>query len=313
MILSLSPSYIQDRPELLPAGIPWPEKEEAVDSLAAIANLRWPYVIRVPIPTVVVNLIYGNRPFVSPILHPANPNTLPSAIKSIAPITGPAHPSISSLSCALLHPQLPSCSTAFLHHILLSVPKLAKVITTITLALSVLKFKAVTAHPFTSMQEMCKRIITLTAVLSAAVGSAWGSLCFWNATFPRTTLPTKRFFLSGFFSGLPFAFLGNSRNIFMYFFRAAIDSVWKTGVKRGLWKGWAGGELWLIVVSWAAIGAMLEARPSTVQGQGIRKFFAWLKGDGFADPVEVLAKKRARRAAAKREAETEPEVETEGQ
>lgn len=270
--------------------------------MAAIANLRWPYVTRVPKPTVVVNLIYGNRPFVSPILHAGNPNTLPSSIKSIAPITGPAHPSISSLSCALLHPQLPSCSTAFLHHILLSVPKLAKIITTITLALSVLKFKAVTAHPFTSMQEMCKRIITLTAVLSAAVGSAWGSLCFWNATFSRTTLPTKRFFLSGFLSGLPFAFLGNSRNIFMYFFRAAVDSAWKAGVKRGLWKGWAGGELWLVVVSWAAIGAMLEARPSTVQGPGIRKFFAWMRGDGFMDPVEVLAKKKARKAAAKREA-----------
>ena len=47
---------------------------------------------------------------------------------------------------------------------------------------------------------------------------------------------------------------------------------------------------------------MLEARPSTVQGQGIRKFFAWMRGDGFADPVEVLAKKKARKAAAKREA-----------
>lgn len=42
VILRLSPSYIQDRPELLPAAIPWPEKEEVVDSLAEIANLRWP-------------------------------------------------------------------------------------------------------------------------------------------------------------------------------------------------------------------------------------------------------------------------------
>ena len=44
VILKLSPSYIQGRPESLPVNVAWPEKEEIVNSLASIADLRWPYV-----------------------------------------------------------------------------------------------------------------------------------------------------------------------------------------------------------------------------------------------------------------------------
>ncbi|KAJ5604758.1 hypothetical protein N7510_009912 [Penicillium lagena] len=274
VILKLSPSYIQSRPESLPSNVPWPEKEEIVDSLASIADLRWPA-------------------FVSPILHPADPNTLPSLVKAISPITGPAHPSISHLSCALLHPSVPTCSTAFLHHILLSVPKLARFLTALTLALSIPRIKTILAQPITSVNTLSKRIITLTVVLSAAVGSAWGSVCLLNSSLPRSTLPTKRFFLSGAIGGLPFLFF-NSRGTFLYFFRAAVDSAWKTGVKRGLWKGRKGGELALFVLSWALMGSILEARPSAVQGGGLRKGLAFLRGDGFADPVEK-ANRKARR------------------
>lgn len=243
---------------------------------------------------------HTSRAFVSPILHPGDPNTLPASVKSISPITGPAHPSISSLSCALLHPSVPNCSTAFLHHILLSVPPLARFLTTVTLALTIPKFRSALAQPITCINNLSKQIIMMTAVLSAAIGSAWGSVCLLNNTLPRSTLPSKRFFLSGALGGLPFLFLGNSRNVFTYFFRAAVDSAWKTGVKRGLWKGTRGGDLWILVISWAVIGSILEAQPSAVQGGGMRKGLAWLRGDGFVDPEE-LAKRKARREAKKAE------------
>ncbi|KAB8073474.1 hypothetical protein BDV29DRAFT_175445 [Aspergillus leporis] len=277
VIFRLSSGYISDRPESLPAEFSWPGKEDVVDSLATVANLRWPA-------------------FISPILHPGNPNTLPAAVKSISPITGPAHPSISSLSCALLHPNSPSCGTAFLHNILLSIPRLARFLTTITLALSVLKFKKMMAHPITSINTLSKKIITLTAVLSASVGSAWGSVCLWNSLLPRSVLPTNRFFLSGALAGMPFAFLANSRSVFLYFFRAAVDSAWKTGVKRGLWKGWKGGDLLILVLSWALMGSILEARPNAVQGRGVRKAMAWMRGDGLVDPVDIAAKKKLKKA-----------------
>ncbi|KAJ5176105.1 uncharacterized protein N7482_001982 [Penicillium canariense] len=266
VILRLSPSYIPGRPEALPEGIAWPAKEQIVDSLASIANLRWPA-------------------FVSPILHPSDPNTLPLSVKSISPITGPAHPSIAHLSCALLHPSVPSCSTAFLHHILLS-------------------SKSILARPITSINSLSRRIITMTAVLSAAVGSAWGSVCLLNNTLPRSTLPTKRFLLSGALGGLPFALLANSRSVFMYFFRAAVDSAWKTGVKHRWWKGGRAVELWLFVLSWALMGSILEAHPSAVQGRVLRKGLAWLRGDGFVD-LEEIGQRKARRALKKAETKDE--------
>ncbi|PWY73691.1 hypothetical protein BO70DRAFT_364600 [Aspergillus heteromorphus CBS 117.55] len=286
VVLRLSPSYVRDRPDSLPLNVPWPGKESVVDSLANIANLRWPA-------------------FASPILHPGSPNPLPSSLTSISPITGPAHPAISSLSCALLHPSSPSCGTAFLHHILLSVPPLARFLTTVTLALSLRNIKSLVSEPITSINKLSKQIITLTAILSAAVGSAWGSLCLWNSLLPRSVLPQKRFFLSGALAGLPFAFLGNSRSIFMYFFRAAVDSAWKTNVKRGLWKGWKGGDLCIVVLAWALMGAILESRPSAVQGKSVRKALAWMKGDGFIDPVDAAARKRAKKAAAQKRPENE--------
>ncbi|KAJ5438626.1 uncharacterized protein N7458_009624 [Penicillium daleae] len=285
VIFRLSPSYIPGRPDALPEDVFWPEKDQIVDSLASIASLRWPA-------------------FISPTLHPSDPNTLPLSVKSISPITGPAHPSIAHLSCALLHPSVPSCSTAFVHHILLSVPPLARFLTAVSLALTIPKLKTVLAQPITSINSLSKRIITMTAVLSAAVGSAWGSVCLLNNTLPRSTLPTKRFFISGALGGLPFALLANSRSVFMYFFRAAVDSAWKTGVKRGLWKGGRAVELWLFVLSWALMGSILEAHPSAVQGRGLRKGLAWLRGDGFVD-LEEVEKRKAHRSLKKAETKDE--------
>jgi hypothetical protein len=95
---------------------------------------------------------------------------------------------------------------------------------------------------------------------------------------------------------MPFAFLANSRSVFLYFFRAAVDSAWKTGVKRGLWKGWKGGDLLILVLSWALMGSILEARPNAVQGRGVRKAMAWMRGDGLVDPVDIAAKKKLKKA-----------------
>lgn len=42
VILRLSPSYIQARPDGFPVNRHWPDKYEVVNSLATIADLRWP-------------------------------------------------------------------------------------------------------------------------------------------------------------------------------------------------------------------------------------------------------------------------------
>ncbi|EEH38947.1 hypothetical protein PAAG_01409 [Paracoccidioides lutzii Pb01] len=269
-ILKFSPGHIHQRPDNYPASRHWPNQNESVDALAKISQLKWPA-------------------FISPILHPSNPKVLPESLKSISAITSPAHPSIPSLSCALLHPKSPSCLTASLHQNLLSVPLLARFLTKVYLALALLKFRTFLAHPILSTNVICEKILSRTAVLSAALGSAWGSVCLFNSLFPRSLLPTQRFYLSGALGGLPFAFLAGegNRSMFLYFFRVAVDSAWRTGTKRGLWRGCKGGDLFVFVASWALIGVLLEKNPSAVDEAGVRKVLAWLRGGWFVDPVEI--------------------------
>lgn len=144
----------------------------------------------------------------------------------------------------------------------------------------------------------------MTAVVSAAISSAWGSICLLNVLLPRSLFRTQRFFLSGAIAGLPFVFVTNGRGNFLYMFRMALYSAWKSGVKRGLWRGWKGGELWLIALAWALMGSVLEKKPSAVETQSIRKALAWLRGDGLVDPVEVAAKRKARRASLQKKPDT---------
>ncbi|KUL87163.1 hypothetical protein ZTR_05655 [Talaromyces verruculosus] len=275
LLLRFSGSYIPQRPEHFPAAVSWPSQHDLVDSLGSIAGLKWPI-------------------FISPILHPNNPNPLPKQIKSVSPLTSPAHPNIASLSCAVLHPSTPSCSTAFMYHILNSAPAFVRFITIAALAMSAASYKKVLSNPLSSINIISKRILSLTAILSASTGSFWGSICLLNSLLPRSTLPTKRFFISGAIGGLPFAFLEQARGTFTYIFRSAIYSAWATGVKRRYWREWKTGELALIVASWALLGAVLECSPEAVEGAGLRKGLAWLRGDGFTDPVEAALKRKRR-------------------
>ncbi|KKZ57819.1 hypothetical protein EMCG_05570 [[Emmonsia] crescens] len=279
-ILKFTPGHIHPRPGSYPADRHWPDQYETVDALAKISQLKWPA-------------------FISPILHPSNPKIIPDSLQSISAITSPAHPSIASLSCALLHPRSPSCLTASLHQNLLSIPLLARFLTKVYLVLALVKFKSFLTHPILAINALCTKILSRTAVISAALGAAWGSVCLFNSFLPRSLLPTQRFYLSGALGGLPFAFLAGdgNRSMFLYFFRVAVDSAWKVGTKRGVWRGWKGGDLFVFVASWALIGALLEKNPGAVDGGGLRKVFAWLRGDGFVDPVDAaVAKKKGKKA-----------------
>lgn len=221
---------------------------------------------------------------------------MPTEVKELSPITGPAHPGISNLSCAVLHPDVPNCSTAFLHHILLCTPPLARILTVVTAVICSKKLKALISQPIITINDLSRRIISWTAVLSLSAGSAWGSLCMWNVLLSRSTLPTKRFFLSGALAGLPFALVDSKKDAYLSLFREALTSASKVGAKRG--QGMRGAELWLIVASWAVLGAILDSRPTAIDDKTLKKSLSWLKGNGYADPVETAeAQRKAKKAA----------------
>lgn len=268
LIANNSPSYIQKRPVDYPANVRWPAPFGIIDSLAEISKQRWP-------------------PFVSPILFP-NRETLPKSLASISNITSPAHPAIKSLSCALLHPQDPSCLRTYVQYWIQAFPKVARIFTLYFAAMSLARYKAFLASPVSSVNNLAKSILRMSLFISGAIGTSWGSVCLFQNIFPRSFLPTQRWFLGGFLSGM-WAFLErkNGRTNFLMTTRMSIDSCWKVGVKRGWWRGVKNGDVLLFVLSLATVNVLYEISPQSVSSGVARKGLGVLRGEGWVDRVTV--------------------------
>jgi len=250
-ILGYTPEYIQRRPANLSAEVAWPSSNDIVNALAQMARLRWP-------------------PFVSPILRPNNPNTLPQGIDPvISPITSRAHPAISKLSCALIHPSDPSCFMAYLRQNLLAFPQLARFYAMYYGALSVLQAKKFISDPIKSLNRLSESILRSTLAISGSIGVAWGSICLFQALFPRSFLPKFRFFLGGMLGGTFQLFDSTPAGHMttLYTARTSVDSLWKVGVKHGWWKGIRGGDVWLFVAALGLINVVYDLGKNTPAAQ----------------------------------------------
>ncbi|KAF9739862.1 hypothetical protein PMIN07_001702 [Paraphaeosphaeria minitans] len=263
-ILDNSPEYIQARPSGYPKHLEWPSTFDIVDNLAQISKESWPS-------------------FVSPIMFP-NSETLPRSLAAISPITSPAHPAIKHLSCALLHPNDPSCLRTYLSYWIQASPKVARFFTIIFTALSVTRYKTFLSSPTTAVNALARSILRMSLFICGAIGTSWGSICLFQNTFPRTLLPTQRWFLGGFLGGT-WAFLErkNGRGNFLYSARMSIDSLWKVGVKRGWWRGVRNGDVLLFVVSLATVNVLYEISPKSVSSGVARKGLGVLRGEGWVD------------------------------
>ena len=65
--------------------------------------------------------------------------------------------------------------------------------------------------------------------------------------------------------------------------KEGLDSLWKVGKKRGWWKGFRGGDVWVFVASLIVVNAVFERRPQAVQSGVIRKGLMGLRGEGWRD------------------------------
>ena len=241
-ILNNTPEYVQRRPADLSAKVTWPSSNHIVNALAEMARLRWP-------------------PFVSPILHPATPNTLPLTVDTVInPITSRAHPGLQHLSCALIHPSETSCFMAYLRQNLIAFPKIARFFTLYYGAFSLLRFKQYYKAPIASLNKLSKQVLQTTMAISTAIGASWGSICLFNAILPRKFIPQFRFFVGGFMAGTAILFdltpsgYANS----LYAARTSVDSLWKVGVKRRWWRPVKAGDVWLFVASLAVYNVVFD-------------------------------------------------------
>jgi len=65
---------------------------------------------------------------------------------------------------------------------------------------------------------------------------------------------------------------------FLYSVRLSIDSLWKVAVKRGLWKGFDGGDVALFVAGLAVLNVVFEKRRAVIGGAA-GKGVGWLRGE----------------------------------
>ncbi|KAF3761626.1 hypothetical protein M406DRAFT_237553, partial [Cryphonectria parasitica EP155] len=264
-ILKNSSSYIHKRPKDYPAALRWPSTRQVVDSLAQMAKLNWP-------------------PHVSPILFPDKEETLPPTLRHIAPLTDPAHPLITSLSCALLHPDDPSCTKTFITFWARSFPLLARFFLVIYSAFMIPRYKALYHAPVTTMYKLLKRVLSMSTFVTGSISTAWASICFFQNWLPRSFLATQRFFLGGFLAGFwAWVERRNGRGAFLYSARVSVDSLWKVGVKRRWWKAMRAGDVWVFVLAVMLTGMVYEKDKEAVREESWRKGLSWIRGQGFRD------------------------------
>lgn len=250
-ILGFTPEYVQRRPATLSPKVVWPSADDIVDALAQMARLKWP-------------------PFVSPILHPASPNTLPTGIEpAVSAITSRAHPAIQNLSCALIHPSDPSCFMAYLRHTLISFPQIAKFFTKYYGAFALLRLRSFINTPAAALNRLSESILRSSVAICGSIGAAWGTICLFQSILPRKFLPQFRFFLGGFLGGMFQLFDTTAAGHVnaLYAARTSVDSLWKVGVKRRWWKGIKAGDVWLFVAALALTNVVYDLGRTTAAGQ----------------------------------------------
>ncbi|EMC92566.1 hypothetical protein BAUCODRAFT_253807 [Baudoinia panamericana UAMH 10762] len=277
-ILARSPEYVQLRPKgHVAEGKPWPTTFDIVDALAELSNLRWP-------------------PFVSPILFPQAKSPLPSgmALSKVRPITAPAHPGTLHTSCALLHPQDPSCGRVYLKYWIAAFPTMTKYFTLIYGAFALLAYKKLLNSPIPFVNRLAARILRISLFITGAIGTSWASICLFSNIFPRTLLPTQRWFLGGFLGGL-WAFIArrDEGSTFTYSARLSIDSLYKVGKKRGWWRGVKNGDVLLFAAGLALLNVVYEKRPGAIDSAVGRKGISALRGEGWVDVLEKKGKDQA--------------------
>jgi len=166
-----------------------------------------------------------------------------------------------------------------LQYVLNAFPALAKFFAAYYALFSLPRYKKYLASPAGELNALGKRVLRTAAFLTGAIGASWGSICLFQYLLPRTFLPSARWFLGGFLGGMwGIVDRRGGRGHFLYSVRLSIDSLWKVGVQRGLWKGFDGGDVAVFVAGLALINVVYEKRRTAIGGVA-EKGVGWLRGE----------------------------------
>lgn len=265
-ITNYSHSYIPNRPTTYPSHLPWPDPNTIVSTLPQLADLNYP-------------------PFASPILFP-KPQTLPKSLAGIAAVVAPAHPSINSLQCALLHPGDPSCFKTYLTHWTLELPRLAKILAALYTITWLPRYEKALASIGSAALSVVASTCRTSSFITGALGTSWGFLCLCQHYLPRRFFPRSRFFLAGIIGGLWAAVeRKDGRAGFLYMFRVSVVSAWKVAKKKRWIRPVKAGDVLLFTLALALVNSIYEFDREAVNSVVGRKVLASLRGRGWRDLV----------------------------
>ncbi|KAG0138702.1 hypothetical protein HOY82DRAFT_544594 [Tuber indicum] len=270
-IMGYSKEYLQARPVGYPGHLQWPGTYDIVDSIGKIAGLNYP-------------------PFNSAILYP-DANPLPKFLQKISPIVSPAHPTITSLQCALLHPQEPSCLKTYLAFWASEFTSIAKFMSVVYAISWLPRYKAFLRNPAGALGKLSRSTLLTTTFITGSIGTSWGMTCLFQKLLPRHLLPKGRFWLGGFVGGLwALVDSGGGRGNFLYTFRVGLVSAWKVLAKKGYVRGVKNGDVYLFILALAVINSLFDTGEHAVSGSFSRRVLGSMRGRGLKDPVKEAEK-----------------------
>jgi hypothetical protein len=167
-------------------------------------------------------------------------------------------------------------------------PPLARFFLLLETAFLLPRLSSLYHFPVSTMNRVLARAMRMATFITGAISTAWASICFFQAWFPRTFLPTQRFFLGGAAAGL-WAWIErrHGRSVFLYSARVSVDSLWKVGVKRRWWRAMKGGDVWIFVLALMLTGVVYERDARAIREGNWRKGISWVRGEGFTDWAAV--------------------------
>ncbi|KAK4697199.1 hypothetical protein P7C70_g8248, partial [Phenoliferia sp. Uapishka_3] len=248
-ILKRSRNHLPSLPSSYPPSTPWPSPRQIVDGITIAARRKWP-------------------PFVTPIFHPNLKDAAAAhLLPNLQPILAESHPGHRHLTCAFLHPAELSCWNVFETFIKDQFGAAAKFFGVLSLLGTALRWRKFTKDPESGVYHAVASTITSSAFVSLSIGTAWSTICLFQAYLPRSFLPTRRFYIQGFLAGLwvslvNFGAGGASRatDLGMYAARLAIQCFWEGRVKRGKIRNIRNGEVIYFALSMGALMSIYEAR-----------------------------------------------------
>lgn len=267
LMLRMSDGYIPLAPAGFPAGEAgnWPSSRETIDSLAQISLLKYPK-------------------FVSPLMFPEI-STLPAELASIEPVIGLAHPSMKTLTGALMHPTEPSEFRTYTEFILSNSGAVSKYVFALYAAISLLGRKKTNFPLIAVLGSVLAKTIRTTIFIVMTTASAWLGIGLSQQLLSNRLMPVFRYRIIGFLAGL-WAFVDqvNGQFRFTYATRMAIMSYWRMLVKQRRIKPIPHGEVALFAAAFAAVMTIFDIAPHSIPGNR-RKLFNWIKNHRYVDPV----------------------------